>query len=166
MIRPQKVTVLPLGNLTTGNADLSSLLHVCTYSPEAQMVKKLPAMQDTQIWPLGWGDPLEEGMATHSSILAWRIPWTGEPGRLQSMGSHRVGHDWVIEHMGIWVSLWLSGKESSCQYRKPGSIPGSGKSHWDESGNPVQYSFLENSTDWSLADYSPWGHKSGTWLSY
>ena len=43
------------------------------------------------IQPLGWGDPLEEGMATHSSILAWKIPWTGEPSRLQSIGSHRVG---------------------------------------------------------------------------
>ena len=42
---------------------------------------------------LGWKDPLEEGMATHSSILAWRIPWTDEPGRLQSTGSHRDGHD-------------------------------------------------------------------------
>ena len=46
-----------------------------------------------QVQSLGWEDPLEEGMATHSSILAWRIPWTEEPGGLQSMGSHRVGHD-------------------------------------------------------------------------
>ena len=46
-----------------------------------------------QVQSLGWEDPLEKGMATHSSTLAWRIPWTGEPGRLQSMGSSRVGHD-------------------------------------------------------------------------
>ena len=46
-----------------------------------------------RVWSLGWEDPLEEGMATHSSILAWRIPWTEEPGRLQSMGSQRVGQD-------------------------------------------------------------------------
>ena len=52
----------------------------------AQMVKNLLAMQDTQVQSLDWGDPLEKGMATHSSILAWRIPWTEEPGRLQSMG--------------------------------------------------------------------------------
>ena len=60
------------------------------------MVKNLPAKQDTQemlVQSLTWEDPLEEEMATHSSILAWRIPWTEEPGGLQSMGSQRVGHD-------------------------------------------------------------------------
>ena len=50
------------------------------------MVENLPAKQETQVPSLGWEDPLEKGMATHSSILAWRIPWTEEPGRLQSMG--------------------------------------------------------------------------------
>ena len=59
----------------------------------AQMVKNLPAMQETQVQALGWEDPLEKGMATHSSILAWRIPWTEDPGRLQSMGSQRVRHE-------------------------------------------------------------------------
>ena len=59
----------------------------------AQMVKNLPAMQATQVQSLGQEDPVEKEMATHSSILAWRIPWTEEPGRLQSMGSLRVGHD-------------------------------------------------------------------------
>ena len=58
-------------------------------------VKCLPTMQETQVWSLGWDDPLEKEMATHSSILAWRIPWTEEPGGLQSMGLQRVGHDWV-----------------------------------------------------------------------
>ena len=53
----------------------------------AQMVKNLPAMQETQVQSLGWEDPLEKEMATHSSILAWRMLWTEEPGRLQSMGS-------------------------------------------------------------------------------
>ena len=57
------------------------------------MVKNLPAMQKTLVQPLGWEDPLEEGMATHSSILAWKIPWMKEPGRLLSMGSQRVGHN-------------------------------------------------------------------------
>ena len=57
------------------------------------MVKDLPAIQETWVQSLGQEDPLEEGMATHSSILAWRIPWTEEPGGLQSIGSHRVGHD-------------------------------------------------------------------------
>ena len=53
-------------------------------------VKHLPAMRETRIRSLGWEDPLEEDMATHSSILVWEIPWTEEPGRLQSMGSYRV----------------------------------------------------------------------------
>ena len=60
----------------------------------AQMVKNLPAMQETWVQSLGQEDPLERGMVTHSSILAWRIPWTEEPGGLQSMGLQRVGHDW------------------------------------------------------------------------
>ena len=60
----------------------------------AQMVKNPPAVQEkTQVRSLGQEDPLEKGMETHSSILAWRIPWTEKPGRLQSMGSQRVGHD-------------------------------------------------------------------------
>ena len=57
------------------------------------MVKNLPAMWETWVQSLGWEDSLEKGMATHSSILAGRIPWTEEPGRLQSTGSQRVGHD-------------------------------------------------------------------------
>ena len=60
-----------------------------------QRVKNLPAMLETWVWSLGREDPLEKGMTTHSSVLAWRIPWTEEPGGLQSMGSQRVGHDWV-----------------------------------------------------------------------
>ena len=59
----------------------------------AQMVKSLSAVQETQVRFLGWGDPLEKETATHSSILAWKMPWMEEPGRLQSMGSQRVGHD-------------------------------------------------------------------------
>ena len=61
--------------------------------PGGSVVKKLPVMQETQVQSLGWEDPLEEGAATDSSILAWRIPWTEEPGGLQSMGSQRAGHD-------------------------------------------------------------------------
>ena len=59
----------------------------------AQTVKNLPAMQGTQVGSLGWEDLLEKRMVTHSSILAWRIPWTEEAGGPQSMGSHRVRHD-------------------------------------------------------------------------
>ena len=61
----------------------------------AQMVKRLSTMQETRVWALGWEDPLEKEMAIHSSTIAWKIPWTEEPGRLQSMGSQRVRHDWA-----------------------------------------------------------------------
>ena len=59
----------------------------------AQRLKRLPAMQETWVRPLGWEDPLEKEMAIHSRTIAWKIPWTEEPGRLQSMGSQRVRHD-------------------------------------------------------------------------
>ena len=69
-----------------------SLLRV---SLVAQAVKNLPAMQEARVWSLSQEDPLEKEMATHFSILAWEIPWTEEPGRLQSMGSQRIGHNWA-----------------------------------------------------------------------
>ena len=59
----------------------------------AQIVQCLPAMRETRVRSLGWEDPLEKEMAPHSSILAWKIPWTEEPGRLQPMGSQRIRHD-------------------------------------------------------------------------
>ena len=59
----------------------------------AQRLKRLPPMQETWVRSLDWENPLEKAMVTHSSILAWRIPWTEKPGRLQSMGLQRVGHD-------------------------------------------------------------------------
>ena len=69
----------------------------------AQRLKRLPAMQETWVRSLGREDPLEKEMAPHSSTLAWKIPWTEEPGRLQSMGSRRVGHDcshgWAEAHL-------------------------------------------------------------------
>ena len=61
--------------------------------PHGSVVKNLPAVQEMWVQSLGWEDSLEDGMATHSSILTWRIPWTEEPGRLQSMGSQTVRHD-------------------------------------------------------------------------
>ena len=72
------------------------VLHkVIVASLVAQSVKHLPAMQETWVWSLGWEDPREKEMATHSSIIAWKISWTEEPVELQSMGSQRVGHDWA-----------------------------------------------------------------------
>ena len=68
-------------------------LHPTWASLVAQRLKRLPPMQETQVQYLGQEDPLEKEMVTHSSILAWRIPWMEKPGRLQSTGSQRVGHD-------------------------------------------------------------------------
>ena len=74
----------------------------------AQMVNRLPTMQETRVQSLGWEDLLEKEMATHSSILAWKIPWTEEPGRLQSVGSQRVRKDWVISISLSFSPLTLS----------------------------------------------------------
>ena len=71
----------------------SSKAAILQASLVAQRLKRLPAMQETWVRSLGQEDPLEKEMATHSSILAWRIPWAEEPGGLQSTGSQRVGHD-------------------------------------------------------------------------
>ena len=70
----------------------------------AEMVKNVPAVQETQVRPLGREDPREKEMATHSSTLAWEIPWTQEPGRLQSMGLQRVGHNW-LNNIKDWVYI-------------------------------------------------------------
>ena len=99
-------TVEPGGLLSMGShrvghdwRDLAAVAAGGILSPlVAQMAKNLPAMQETWAQSRGWGNPLEEGMATHSSILAWRVPWTEEPGGLQSVGLQRVGHDWAAKH--------------------------------------------------------------------
>ena len=78
-------TVDVCSRIDTFNIGLASLV--------AQMVKTLPAMQETRVQSLGYEDPLDEGMATHSSIFAWRIPWTEEPGGLQSIELQRVRHN-------------------------------------------------------------------------
>ena len=72
---------------------IQSTLKINWASLVAQRLKHLPGIRETQVRSLGREDPLEKEMATHSSTLAWRIPWREEPGRLQSMGSQRVGHD-------------------------------------------------------------------------
>ena len=73
--------------------DLQATTHLLGASLVAQRIKRLPAMQETRVQSLHWEDPLEKEIATHSSILAWRIPWTEEPGGLRSTGLQRVGHD-------------------------------------------------------------------------
>ena len=113
-----------------------------------QMVKSLTAVRETQVWSLGQEDPLEKEMATHSSILAWKSPWMEEPGRLQSMGLHRVRHSWATS-----LSLSDAGKDwgqkekraledevvgwhHQCNKHEPGQNPGDGKGqeglavHW------------------------------------
>ena len=103
-------------------------LHQASLVPET--VKSQPAMQETQVCSLGWEDPLEKGMATHSSILAWRIPWTEEPGGLQSMGLQRVRHPsstntftftfYSLHHHVHCSAAWLLGLSK----QKAGSVPG------------------------------------------
>ena len=110
----------------------------------AQMVKCLPTMQETWVQSLGREDLLEKEMATHSSILAWKIPWMVEPGRLQSMGSQRVGHDWA-------TSLSLS------QCRRPGFNSWVRMTSWRRERLPTPV-FLpgEFHEQRSLAGFSPW----------
>ena len=81
------------------------------------VVNSLPAVQETLVQSLGREDPLEKGMATHFSILAWRIPWTEEPSELQSMGLQRVRHDWVTNIFTFWS--WFRGDTSSVSYWIP-----------------------------------------------
>ena len=85
----------------------------------AQMVKHLPTMRETRVQSLGWEDLLEKEMATHSSTLAWKVPWTEKPGNLQSMGSQRVGHNWAtslslssysmhhVKREVGWILTWI-----------------------------------------------------------
>ena len=74
--------------------------YTCTFLV-AQRIKRLPAIRETRVQFLGREDPLEKEIAIHSSTLAWKIPWTEEPDRLQSMGSQRVGHDWATSHFTL-----------------------------------------------------------------
>ena len=76
--------------------------------PSDSAVKNLPAMQETWVWSLGWEDSMENGMANNSSILAWRTPWTEEPGGLQSMGSERVRHNWVTNTYTLFWAHYLT----------------------------------------------------------
>ena len=120
-------------------------------------------MLETQVQSLGWEDALEKEMTTHSSTLAWKIPWTEEPGKLQSYG---VAKSWTqlnnftftffhyaraLLIINSTTTLYFPGgsdsKESACNAGDPGSIPGSGRSLGGGHGNPLQYSCLESPTD-------------------
>ena len=133
----------------------------------AQRLKHLPPMWETWVRPLGWEDPLGKEMATHSSILAWRIPWTEEPGRLRSMGLQRVGHYWATSLSLLRSSLkgfpgGSAGKESACNAGDLGSVPGLERSPGEGKHYPLQYSGLENSMDWTVHGVA----RSQIWLSY
>ena len=127
----------------------------------AQRLKHLPPIRETRVRSLGQEDPLEKKMVAHSSILAWRIPWMEKPGRLQSTGSQRVGHDWVtspslIQSARSGFPSGSDGKESACSAGDPGSIPGSGSSPGEGNGNLLRYPCLKNSMDrgaWWATDH-------------
>ena len=135
----------------------------------AQMVKNPPAMWETWVWLLGWEDPLEKGMATHSSIFAWRIPWTEEPGGLHSIGWQRVRHDWsdlaCTQGPSQLAQLVKNPPASARDRRDKGSTPGLGRSPGEGNDNPLQYSCLENSTDkgtwWAIVHGVSKSRKSG-----
>ena len=104
----------------------------------AQMVKRLPTMQETWVQSLGREDLLEKEMTTHSSTLAWKIPWTKEPGRLQSMGSQRVTHDWTTSLSLLDILL------ISHHHKKKGDY--NNKIFWDterERGRPHSQALLQ-----------------------
>ena len=123
-------------------------------------------MLETWVRSLGWKDPLEKGKATHSSILAWRIPWT-----IQSVGSQRVGHDWVTntsEHR-LFRAIGLDwkcfpddsdGKSVCLQCGRPRFNPWFRTIPWRRKWQPTPVLLPEKSHGWrSLVGYSPWGHK-------
>ena len=134
--------------------------------PGGPAMNNLPAIQDTRVWSLTREDPLEKEMATHSSNLAWEIPWTEEPRGQQSLGSHRVRHGWATNNNNKFfvgkipwrrnrlpTPVFLgfpsgsAGKESTCNVRDLGLIPGLERSPGEGKGYPLQYSGLENSID-------------------
>ncbi|XDA71268.1 hypothetical protein R6Z07F_001620 [Ovis aries] len=124
----------------------------------AQTVKHLPTVWETWVRSLGWEDPLEKEMATHSSTLAWKIPWTEDPGRLQYMGLQSRTR--LSNFTFFWVSqvalLVKNSPANARDVRDAGLIPGLGRSPEGGYGNPLQYSFLENPHGQrSLVDYSP-----------
>ena len=92
--------------VTQSRTRLKRLSSSSSSYPLAQTVKYPPAMQKTPVWSLGKEDPPEKGMATHCSVLAWSIPWTEEPGGLQSMGWQRIRHDWALHSTPLFAKHW------------------------------------------------------------
>ena len=109
------------------------------------MVQRLPAVWETRVQSLSREGLMEKEMAPHSNILAWRIPWTEEPGGLQSKGSQRVGHNWAaslsLERPFMGFPGSSAGKESAYDAGDPSLIPGWGRSPGKGIGHPLQYSW-------------------------
>ena len=125
----------------------------------AQSVKNLPAVQETRVWFLGWEDPLEKEMATYSSILAWQVSWTEEPGGLQYVGSQRVRHDWATNTHLLTIFIIM---QCICLVGFPGGSDG--KESACSAGDPGQEDPLEKGTATNssiLAWRIPWTEESG-----
>ena len=142
---------------TAGQEDDDDLRYpqtnVVLTSMVAQMVKNLPAVWKTQVRSLGQEDPLEKGMATHCSILAWRIPWAEEPGWLQSMESQSVGHDWVTNtYLDIFLVCLPLGSSSSFKNVREKWVSGTSL--------VVQWLRLCASNAWGLGSIPGWGTRS------
>ena len=122
------------------------------------MIKNLPAMWETWVWSLGWEDPLEKEMATHSSILAWRIPWTEEPGRLWYKGSQRIRHDWETFTSLPWKKMLLQ----SCFYFLSSFLLPFFHSSFTCSHIhryiDIHINFKQTSESWSVVSDSLWPH--------
>ena len=118
-----RIVAVSFSYLFSSKVLFHKLLLYAQTSLVAQTVKRLSTMRETQVWSLGWEDPLEKEMAIHSSSIAWKIPWTEELGRLQSMGLERVGHDWA-------TSIHLT----SPLYAEPHYIKYQNFSGWSASG--------------------------------
>ena len=130
-------------------------------------------MQETQVQSLGQEDPLEKGMAPHSSILAWRIPWTEEPGELQSMGLQRVGHDWVCAHTHTplrneYISFLVAQMIKNPTAMQETWVQSLGQEDPLEKGMATHSSILAWRTPWTEEPGGLQSHgvaKSQTWLS-
>ena len=153
---------------------LGYLLSLLNCSLVTQMAKNLPAMQETQVWSLGQDDPLEKGIATHSSILAWRIPQTEEPGRLQSMRlCNQVWPQYELWSQEKWplnrslsydtvLQWWLRQQRICLQCRRPGFNPWVRKTPWKRKRQPTPV-FLPGESHGQATIHGV--AKSQTWLS-
>ena len=132
---------MPLGALDQASRDLYSLIGRVYASPSlvVQIVKRLPTMWETQVRFLGQKDPLEKELATHSITLAWKTPWMEEHGRLQAMGSQRVGHDGVTSHallLNCLEAITEAGPTPSTLHKNMGVKSLSGECNWRERDKP------------------------------